>query len=279
MTTEVAIEISTLEKILEALGEVVVEGTSGSSLEMAAKKLLDEFGVDAVFPGQKPEGHTDGYPNILCVSVNNEVIHGIPNDVPFQEGDVVSIDCGIRENGLIYDGAITVLVGQRDSEGRVRGCSATARKLVKATQEALEAGIRAAKVGNTNWSITEAIEEVVKKYDFNIVEGYGGHGITVESLHAEPFIANRAADNKGKAVPLTSGMRIAIEPMVSTNSGATYVDKNGWTVKVKTGLAAHFEKTIIIAKDQRSPATAGQRCTNEERDMNGGCKNCGDPSF
>jgi methionyl aminopeptidase len=243
-----ATAISTLEKILKTLGEQVTEGRTSKDLEQIASLLCSPCGLDVkpVFPGQKPEGHTDGYPNILCVSVNNEVIHGLPNDIPFAEGDVVSIDCGIRENGLIYDGAITVLVGPRDAEGRVRGCSATARKLVQATQEALEAGIAVAKIGNTNWSITEAIEEVVKRNGFNVVEGYGGHGILGDQLHAEPFIANRMADNKGKAVPLVSGQRLAIEPMVATNSGATYVDKNGWTVKVRTGIAAHFEKTIIV---------------------------------
>jgi methionyl aminopeptidase len=251
MTTDVevkaVVEVTALEKILKTLGEQAIEGRTSKDLEQIASLLCSPCGlnVEAVFPGQKPEGHTDGYPNILCVSVNNEVIHGIPNDKKFEEGDVVSIDCGIRENGLIYDGAITVLVGQRDAEGRVRGCSAAARKLVKATQEALEAGIAAAVAGKTNWTITEAIEEVAKKYDFNVVEGYGGHGVGTE-LHEEPFIANRAADNKGKAVPLVSGMRLAIEPMFCTNHGATYIDVNGWTVKVRSGLAAHFEKTILI---------------------------------
>jgi methionyl aminopeptidase len=240
------ITVTTLEKILDSLSAATLVGSTGNKLETFVKFLLANSKVEPVFLGYKPEGHKEAYPNILCVSVNNEVIHGIPDGDPFEEGDVVSIDLGIRENGLIYDGATTVLVGSRDAEGRVQGCSYAARQLVKATQEALEAGVLAAVAGNTNWSITEAVEGTIKRNDFNVVEGYGGHGIDGDKLHSEPFVANRAADNKGKAVPLVSGMRLAIEPMASTNSGATYIDRNGWTVKVRSGLAAHFEKTIIV---------------------------------
>lgn len=237
--------MTTLEKILDSLSAMALVGSTGNKLETAAKFLLANYKVEPVFLGYKPEGHKDTYPNILCVSINNEVIHGIPDARPFEEGDVVSIDLGIREEGLVYDGATTRLIGPLDAEGRVRGCSRAARELVKATQEALETGIAAAKAGNTNWTITEAIESVAKKYDVSVVHGYGGHGVR-EKLHEEPFIANRAADNKGKAVPLTSGMRLAIEPMLCTNSGETYEAKNGWTVKVRSGLAAHFERTIVV---------------------------------
>jgi methionyl aminopeptidase len=117
--------------------------------------------------------------------------------------------------------------------------------LVTATREALEAGVAAAKDGKTNFSITEAIEAVAKKYELTVVNDYGGHGVG-EKLHEEPFIANRAADVKGEPFKLTAGMRIAVEPMFSTNSGETYVAKNGWTVKVRSGVTAHFERTIIV---------------------------------
>src|SRR5208282_5921191 len=178
--------MTTLEKILADLSAMSLVGSTGNKLETAAKFLLANYKVEPVFLGYKPQGQKEGYPNILCVSINNEVIHGIPDARPFEEGDVVKIDCGIRENGLVYDGATTVLIGPRDAEGRVRGCSVAARQLVKVTQEALEAGILAAKAGNTNWTITEAIEGVAKKHGLNIVEGYGGHGIT-DVLHTPPF--------------------------------------------------------------------------------------------
>ena len=237
---------TTLDEILNALSGFVLVGSTGNKLETAANFLLRNYGVEPVFKGYMPEGHKDFYPNILCVSINNEVIHGLPDDRKFQEGDVISIDCGIKDkDGLIYDGAVTVLCGEKDEEGRIQGCSASARKLVKATQEALEAGVLAARAGKTNFTITEAIEKVAKKYDLTVVHNYGGHGVG-EKLHEPPFIANRSADVKGEPFKLESGMRIAIEPMFSTNRGETYVDKNGWTVKVPAGVAAHFERTIVV---------------------------------
>jgi methionyl aminopeptidase len=117
--------------------------------------------------------------------------------------------------------------------------------LVKATLEALEAGVLAARAGKTNFTITEAIEKIAKKYDLTVVNGYGGHGVGA-TLHEPPFIANRAADVKGEPFKLESGMRIAIEPMFSTNRGETYVGKDGWTVKVPAGVTAHFERTIVV---------------------------------
>lgn len=239
---------TTLDKILSSLSGAVQEGFSGEQLEAVAVALIALFKVEAVFPEQKREGLDQPYGHVLCVSVNNEVIHGIPNDRKFEEGDVVSIDCGIKEDGLIYDGAVTTLVGRRDEKNPeiIRGTSAAARKLVKATKEALEAGIKAAKAGKTNFTITEAIEAVAKKYELTVVHGYGGHGVGT-ALHEPPFIANRSADVKGEPFKLESGMRIAIEPMFSTNRGETYIAKDGWTVKVASGVAAHFEQTIVVA--------------------------------
>jgi methionyl aminopeptidase len=241
--------MNTLDEILNALSGFVLVGSTGNKLEASAKFLLANYGVEPVFPEQKREGSDEPYGYILCVSVNNEVIHGMPNDRPFEEGDVVSIDCGIKDkDGLIYDGATTVLVGERDKDNPeiVYGCSASARKVVKATKEALEAGVLAAKAGKTNFTITEAIEKIAKKYDLAVVQGYGGHGVG-EKLHEEPFIANRAADVKGEPFKLEAGKRIAIEPMFSTSRGETYVEKNGWTVKVPAGVTAHFERTIVVS--------------------------------
>jgi methionyl aminopeptidase len=240
--------MTTLDKILESLSALAVEGNSSNTLEAAAEPLLRLYNVEPIFPEQKRKDDEAPYGHILCVSVNNEVIHGIPNDRKFEEGDVVSIDCGIKENGLIFDGATTVLVGKRDEKNPdiIYGTSAAARKLVKATREALEAGVAAAKAGKTNLTITEAIEKVAKQYDLQVVHGYGGHGVG-ETLHQEPFIANRAADVKGEPFKLESGMRIAIEPMFATARGENYTTKDGWTVKVPSGVAAHFERTITIA--------------------------------
>ena len=161
----------------------------------------------------------------MCVSINGEVIHGIPDDRPFEDGDVVKIDCGTKDaEGQFDDGATTVIVG--------RG-SAAARRLVAATQKALEVGVAAAKPGSTTNDIAAAIEAVAKDYDVVVIHGYGGHGIGTE-LHMEPFVPNEVTYH-------------TIEPMFATKRGFTEVAKNGWTIKiVGGGVAAHFERTVTI---------------------------------
>ena len=270
--------MTTLETIIYTLTGYVTEGVSGLDLEAQAVSLLALYKVEPAFLGYQPKGFQSKYPNILCVSINGEVIHGIPDDRKFQDGDVVKIDCGIKEGDQYDDGAATVVIG--------RG-SAAVRRLIKGTQEALEAGIAAAKPGATTNDIGAAIEAVAKKYELAIIEGYGGHGIGTE-LHMEPFIPNEIVPMPrprkkepeqastaplglvvGDSVPkhkkyvtssepeieyetpegveLKKGMRIAIEPMFSTNRAVTGIMSNGWTVKIiGGGIAAHFEKTITV---------------------------------
>jgi methionyl aminopeptidase len=219
---------SPLQPILAILATWATLGSTGVTLDKVADGLLKLHKCEPAFLGYK------GYPNTICVSVNNEVIHGIPTDKKFEDGDVVKIDLGLKKDGQYDDGACTVIIG--------RG-SAAARRLVKTTQAALEAGIRQAKAGNTTNDIAEAIQAVVEREKFALIEGYGGHGIGDE-LHLDPHIPNIVHD---KPVTLTKGMRIAIEPMVSTLRGQTEVMKNGWTVKlVGGGIAAHFERTVTI---------------------------------
>lgn len=241
------VKMSTLQKVLDSLAATVRIGGTTMDIETAAVALLNVLKLEPVFKGYQPDGHNKPYEFVTCISVNNEVIHGLPSDRKIEEGDVVKIDVGFKEDGLIYDGATTVLVGTPDKNNAeiLRGTSAAARRLVKATREALAAGVKAAVAGKTNLTITEAIEAVARQYDLNIVVGYGGHGIG-EKLHQEPFIANRAADAKGEPFKLESGMRIAIEPMFCTARADSFVTANGWTVKVPAGLAAHFERTITI---------------------------------
>jgi methionyl aminopeptidase len=221
--------MSYLQSILTILAGEVREGQTGLILDMMAGHLLKLHRLEPAFLGY------NGFPNTLCVSLNNEVIHGIPDDRKFQDGDVVKLDLGSKdENGQFDDGATTVIVG--------RG-SAAARRLVKTTKEALEAGISAAKAGNDTNDIAKAIEAVVLREKFALVLGYGGHGIGTE-LHMEPHVPNIPDEKPVKLVP---GMRIAIEPMVSTLRGQVEIMKNKWTVKlVGGGVAAHFERTVTI---------------------------------
>jgi methionyl aminopeptidase len=225
-----------LETMLHNAAILVREGNTGKQVDEFVAGLIRLAKVKPAFLGYKPlnMGGGDGYPATICVSFNNEVIHGIPDDRKFQEGDVIKLDCGIEEDGQFDDGALTVIVGNG---------SATARRLVKATQEALEAGVAQAKAGNTTHDIGRAIEAVAKKYDVYVVESYGGHGIG-EKLHMEPHVPNKV---EGPEVKLESGMRIAIEPMFGSNHGRTYVGPDKWVIKLQNGgLAAHFEKTVTI---------------------------------
>ena len=239
---------SPLSSILEALAAMVIPGITTKFLDDQAELLCSLHKVTPAFKGYKPPnfGGEEGYPNTLCVSLNDEVIHGIPSDRKIQIGDVVKLDMGIEKDGQFDDGATTVLVGTIDEKtGHILGTSAASRKLVKATKEALEAGVAQAKAGKTTHDIAAAVEAVAKKYDLHVVHGFGGHGIG-EQLHMEPHVPNEIAGSAGP-VKLEKGMRIAIEPMFGTNHGFTYTAKDGWTVKLRNGgLAAHFEQTVTI---------------------------------
>jgi methionyl aminopeptidase len=238
---------SILEVVLNTVAAATVEGTPTKKLDDIAAALIHLHKCEPAFLGFTPTGNTSmiGYPAVLCVSINNEVIHGIPSDDKIvRDGDVVKLDCGIKmPDGQYDDGAITVLVGD---------CSASARKLVKSTKEALEAGIAQAKAGNTNHDITQAIEAIAKRDGFAIVHGYGGHGIGGQ-LHMEPHISNEIVYKADGVTPvddpvtLVAGQRLAIEPMFASKRGFVKTASDGWTVQiVGGGIAAHFEKTVLI---------------------------------
>jgi methionyl aminopeptidase len=240
--------LTVLEKIIAIVADYARQGGMPTSyLDKMAADLIRIHKCEPAFLGFTPTGKADlgGYPNVLCVSINGEVIHGIPSDDKIlQDGDVVKLDCGIKmPDGQYDDGATTVLVGD---------CSATARKLVKSTKEALEAGIKQAKAGKTNHDITRAIEAVAKRDGFAIIHGYGGHGIGTE-LHMEPHIANEMIYKPDGVTPidepvkLTPGLRIAIEPMFASKRGFVKTAADGWTLQIiGGGIAAHFEKTVTI---------------------------------
>ena len=240
--------LTILEKIIAIVADYARHGGMPTSyLDKMAADLIRIHKCEPAFLGFTPTGRADlgGYPAVMCVSINGEVIHGIPSDDKvLQDGDVVKLDCGIKmPDGQYDDGATTVLVGD---------CSAVARKLVKSTKEALEAGIRQAKAGKTNHDITKAIEAIAKRDEFAVIHGYGGHGIGTE-LHMEPHIANEMIYKEDGETPLdepvklTSGMRLAVEPMFASKRGFVKTAADGWTLQiVGGGIAAHFEKTVTI---------------------------------
>jgi methionyl aminopeptidase len=218
---------SPLQAILEELAQRVQEGCTGLSLDSLALELIRSKGYEPAFLGYK------GFPNTLCVSVNGDVIHGIPDGRPFQRGDVVSLDLGLRmPDGQYDDGALTVGIS----------ASSAMRHLIRSTRRALEAGVKAARPGSTTHNIARAIKKVADREGLHVVKGWGGHGIGTE-LHMPPFVPNEPVGDNARLEP---GMRLAIEPMLATKDGRAYIAGNGWTVRLYEGTSAHFERTVAV---------------------------------
>jgi methionyl aminopeptidase len=188
--------------------------------------------------------HYNGYPARVCVSVNDEVVHGIPDRRVLQEGDVVSIDLGATYNGFVGDAAITVGVGRISPE---------AERLVRVTEEALWQGIKAARAGARLGQISAAIQAHAEGNGFAVVREYVGHGVG-RSMHEDPQVPNFGPPDRGPL--LQKGMTLALEPMVTAGGWQTKKDSDGWTVRTADGsLAAHFEHTIAITEGEAQVLT------------------------
>ncbi len=227
--------------ILDELEKEVVPGATSLDVDDRASELLEEYDLEPMILGYQPTFAPRPYPASTCVSVNDVVVHGIPNEEPvtFEEGDVVSIDLVIGYKGMVLDSARTVIAG----EG-----SARAKELVSVTARALSVGIDAARVGARVSAIGEAIEKVVPK-GYGIVEDLCGHGVGY-ALHEEPQIPNYVqAGNPGPV--LRAGMVLAIEPMiVQGKKGVAFDNRDGYTVRSIDGnLTAHMEHTVLITED------------------------------
>ena len=214
---------------------------AGESLEvgMTTKELDNIIHKFIVGVGAKPSflGYA-GYPASACISVNDEVIHGIPGKRKILDGDVVSVDVGAYYNGYHGDNAATFMVGN---------VAPDVKELLKVTKEALYKGIEQAVVGNRIGDISHAIEEYVNSYGYGIVRKYVGHGVGRE-LHEEPEVPNFG--RAGHGVRLTAGMTIAIEPMINLKGDDVYSLPDGWTVKtVSKTASAHFEHSIAITSN------------------------------
>ena len=223
--------------ILTEIAKKIVPGISTSELEELAKKLIKEDGDTAAFLNYTPRGAKRPYPSALCVSVNNEIVHGIPNEDPLilQEGDVVSLDLGLIHRGLITDSAITVGVGKLTEKDK---------KLVDHCKEALALGIKSAKGGNHIGDIGFAIESFARPLGYGICSGLAGHGVGYK-VHEDPFVPNEGRRGEGEL--LQPGMVIAIEPMLTLGGDKIVLDKDGYTYKTRDGSnSAHFEHTVAI---------------------------------
>lgn len=229
-----------LGKILQTLGTLVRPGLSTEELENMARALIAEGGDKAAFLDYKPRGARRPYPAALCVSVNEEIVHGIPNEDPrtLEEGDVVTLDLGLIHEGLVTDAAVCVIAGKADPEDA---------RLVRCTQEALSAGITKACIGNTIGDIGHAVEKVGDHYGFAFPYELGGHSVGTH-VHEEPFIPNYGKPGEGER--LVEGLVLAIEPMFMRGRSGIELARDGYTYRTKDrSRTAHVEHTIIVTKD------------------------------
>lgn len=228
-----------LATILYKVKEKIVPGISTEELDRCAHKLIKDMGDTPAFLNYKPEGAEYPFPKSLCVSVNEEIVHGIPKTKKIlKEGDIVSIDLGLKHKGMFTDMAITVPVGK---------VSPASLKLIEITEKALQVGIDQAEVGNSVGDIGYAIENFVKPHRYGIVEVLSGHGVG-KYIHEDPYIPNFG--KKGGGIKLREGMVIAIEPMLNMGTKNVVFDEDGYTVRTADGKkSAHFENTILITKN------------------------------
>jgi methionyl aminopeptidase len=226
--------------ILEEVGKATKAGVSTLDLDKLAQKLVEEGGDKAAFLNFKPAGAKRAYPATICISINDEIVHGIPNENSkiIKDGDIVSLDMGLVHKGLFTDSAITVGVGEVDEVGK---------SLIEDTKNALYAGIDAVKEGGHVRDISYAIERYVRPKHLGIVEELCGHGVGYK-VHEDPYIPNFCLESKGEK--LKAGMVLAIEPMLNEGTKHIKLDADGWTYRTADGKrSAHFEHTIVVTKD------------------------------
>lgn len=225
--------------ILKELAAMVKPGLHIADLDRRAAELIAAGGDRAAFLNYTPYGARRPYPATLCVSINDEVVHGIPTegDKVLHEGDIVTLDLGMVHKGMYTDAAVTVPVGAVPSE---------LARLLEVTNKALYAGIKAAKGGKKTGDIGHAIESACLAAGFGLVEELCGHGVGYD-VHEDPYVPNYG--DKGRGDTLAPGMIISIEPIFTVGDPKIYLDKDGYTYRTSDGApAAHFEHTILITK-------------------------------
>lgn len=222
-----------VSKTLAEIAKQIKPGISTKKIDKIAEEFIRDNGAKPGFLGYQE------FPNTLCISVNNQVIHGLPSSYELKEGDIVSVDCGVYKNGFYGDSAYTFTIGEIDSK---------VSKLLEVTKEALYIGIQQAVEGNRVGDISYAIQQYAKNYGYSVVREFVGHGVG-KSLHEEPKVPNYGKRGKGKK--LKKGIVLAIEPMINMGSKNIVKSKDGWTMSTADGMpSAHFEHSIAINKNK-----------------------------
>jgi len=218
-----------LAGVMKRLQGAIKPGITTQEIDRLAEELVRQENASCAFKGYK------GYPANICVSVNEEIVHGIPGQRQLKEGDIVSLDIGINYNGYFSDAALTIPIGKIDPKKK---------KLIEVTKKALSEGIKQARRDNHLSDVSHAIQSYAEKYGFSVVRQFVGHGIGL-ALHEEPEVPNFGKPHQGPI--LKEGMVLAIEPMVNIGTWEAEILDNGWTAVTKDRLtSAHFEHTVAI---------------------------------
>jgi methionyl aminopeptidase len=223
-------------QLLTAVPEAASVGVSLRELDEVARAVLREAGAESPFLNYRPHFAPTPFPAVICASVNDAIVHGIPTDRRLRDGDLVSIDAGATLDGWVGDSAVSFTVGHART---------TDTRLIDTAFAALEAGIAAAVVGNRIGDIAHAIGTVCRTAGYGIPKGFGGHGVG-RSMHEDPAVPNEG--RPGRGMPLRHGMVLAIEPMLIGSGRDTFhADRDGWTLRTSDGSrAAHAEHTVAI---------------------------------
>jgi methionyl aminopeptidase len=228
-----------LAAVLKEIKRVVEPGMSGLDVSELVRRELKGFDASASFLGYQ------GFPDVICISVNDEVVHGIPNKTPFKEGDLIGFDFGVTFKGMITDSAFSMCLGK---------ATKSQQRLLKTTERAMYAGIEQLKGGVRVGDIAAAIQKVLDTGQLGVIRELVGHGVG-HFVHEDPNIPNYGVSGTGHI--LAAGMTIAIEPMATLGDYRVKVDSDGWTIRtVDSSLAAHFEHTILITQDGYDILTA-----------------------
>ncbi|MFC8583402.1 type I methionyl aminopeptidase [Streptomyces sp. NPDC057217] len=233
-------------RALAAVREAAAPGVRLTDLDRVAREVLDAAGAVSPFLGYRPEWAPVPFPAVVCLSVNDAIVHGVPDDTRLAPGDLVSADCGALLGGWAGDSAVSFTVGRARPEDA---------RLIATAEEALEAGIAAAVVGNRIGDVAHAIGRVCRAAGYGIPDGFGGHGIG-RTMHEDPGVPNEG--RPGRGMKLRHGMTLAIEPMlVGGGTDDYYTARDGWTMRTLDGSrAAHAEHTVAITDDGPRVLTA-----------------------
>jgi methionyl aminopeptidase len=235
--------------VLDEVGAMIQPGLTTREIDVFAGERIKSYGARSAFLGYRD------YPCNICISVNEEVVHGLAGDRRVNFSDIVSIDVGVLYNGFIGDNAKTVVVG---------GCEASTQALLDVTEKSLYEGISKAVVGNRVMDISRAVQEHVEKNNFSVVREFVGHGVG-RSVHEAPEVPN-FVDNRKTSPKLKAGMTLAIEPMVNAGKPGVKMLNDGWTVLASDGsLSAHFEHTILVTDGAPEILTCPEMMPSELR--------------